>query len=93
MRIPCFLSTSAACFISSLETAISELPSLESKLFELMEAGADADEAPPAYVAMLLDALLEELSVKDAARIAARATNLPKADLYRMALERRTRDA
>ncbi|MAO51385.1 MAG: 16S rRNA (cytidine(1402)-2'-O)-methyltransferase [Pusillimonas sp.] len=57
------------------------------------DAGADADEAPPAYVAMLLDALLEELSVKDAARIAARATNLPKADLYRMALERRTRDA
>ncbi|RII84535.1 16S rRNA (cytidine(1402)-2'-O)-methyltransferase [Neopusillimonas maritima] len=47
-----------------------------------------ADEAPPAYVSILLDALLEDLSVKDAARIAARATNLPKADLYRMALER-----
>ena len=40
MRIPCCLSNSAACVISSFETAISELPSLESKLFELMEAGA-----------------------------------------------------
>jgi 16S rRNA (cytidine1402-2'-O)-methyltransferase len=49
---------------------------------------ATDDGAVPAYVLALLDALLEDLSVRDAARIAARATGLPKADLYRMALAR-----
>ncbi len=54
----------------------------------LHPAPGTSEEAAPAYVLALLDALLADLSVRDAARIAARATGLPKADLYRMALER-----
>lgn len=53
------------------------------------DSGKSSGEAPPAYVVSLLDALLQAVSVRDAAKIAAQATGLPKADLYRMALGRR----
>ncbi len=52
------------------------------------EGGADTDPQADA----LLDALLETLSVRDAARVAARATGLPRDVLYNRALARKKPD-
>ena len=53
--------------------------------------GADADAADES-VDRLLDALLEAVSVRDAARIAAKATGLPRDTLYQLALRRKAPD-
>lgn len=49
---------------------------------------AAGEEMDPA-VLELLDALLDSLSVRDAARVAARVTGLPRDELYTLALSRR----
>jgi len=56
------------------------------------EAGQpSANEAVDPASLELLDALLESLSVRDAARVAARVTGLPRDELYTLALSRRKR--
>ena len=52
--------------------------------------GEAASRAAAADIDAILDALLEALPPSEAARIAARVTGLPKKDLYRRALARRT---
>jgi len=54
---------------------------------EAQESSAN-EEVDPASLE-LLDALLENLSVRDAARVAARVTGLPRDELYTLALSRR----
>ncbi|HUG59255.1 MAG TPA: 16S rRNA (cytidine(1402)-2'-O)-methyltransferase, partial [Candidimonas sp.] len=52
------------------------------------DAGVDEDIDPSSSV--LLDALLETLSVRDAARVAAKVTGLPRDTLYALALARQS---
>lgn len=49
----------------------------------------DADEASAVAVDTLLDALLETLSVRDAARVAAKVTGQSRDKLYKLALDRK----
>ncbi|TEA78328.1 16S rRNA (cytidine(1402)-2'-O)-methyltransferase [Allopusillimonas ginsengisoli] len=53
------------------------------------EQVSQEDGEVDAAAATMLDALLETLSVRDAARVAARVTGLPRDTLYAMALARR----
>ncbi len=53
------------------------------------ESGPQDDEQVDASALTLLDALLDSLSVRDAARVAAKVTGLPRDTLYAMALARR----
>ncbi len=53
------------------------------------ESGSQDDEQVDASALTLLDALLDSLSVRDAARVAAKVTGLPRDTLYAMALARR----
>ena len=53
---------------------------------EVTQAADNADVAPETLV--LLDALLDSVSVRDAARVAAKVTGLPRDTLYALALER-----
>ncbi|NLY28139.1 MAG: 16S rRNA (cytidine(1402)-2'-O)-methyltransferase [Alcaligenaceae bacterium] len=50
---------------------------------------ADTPDAASPETLVLLDALLETVSVRDAARVAARVTGLPRDTLYALALERK----
>lgn len=52
------------------------------------EAPGQSEQAMDASTAALLDALLETVSVRDAARVAAKVTGLPRDTLYALALER-----
>ena len=52
------------------------------------EAPKQEGQAPDASTAVLLDALLETVSVRDAARVAAKVTGLPRDTLYALALQR-----
>src|SRR5690606_7557083 len=52
-------------------------------------AAADAAAADDPATGALLDALLESLSVRDAARVAAKVTGQPRDVLYALALARR----
>jgi 16S rRNA (cytidine1402-2'-O)-methyltransferase len=54
------------------------------------EIGTDSTDEVDASTHALLDALLETVSVRDAARIAAKVTGLPRDVLYALALERRS---
>ncbi|MFA5487899.1 MAG: 16S rRNA (cytidine(1402)-2'-O)-methyltransferase [Candidimonas sp.] len=57
-------------------------------IHEADAAGVDAEDIPPSALT-LLDALLEAVSTRDAAKIAAKATGLSRDVLYKAALSRR----
>lgn len=73
--------------LGGLFSAIKDGAIVQKGEFVIVVAGADKDREPPMDVDRLLLALIERLSAKDAAAVAARATGEKKNALYKRLLE------